>query len=56
MLYTKGLMTEIRNKSEEENEFFYLLIRQMLQSLKPRDIIIILGEYNAKVGNRRCVK
>lgn len=44
------------DKPDEEIEMFYELIKQTLESLNSRDINIVLGDFNAKVGKGRCDK
>lgn len=41
------------DKPDEEIELFYELIKQTIESLKRRDITILLGDFNAKVGKGR---
>lgn len=44
------------DKSDEEIESFYQQIEQILKSIKSRDVTVILGDFNAKIGQGKSGK
>jgi len=44
------------DKSDEEKEEFYSLLESTLEGIPRHCIIILLGDFNAKIGKEECFK
>lgn len=44
------------DKSDEEKEKFYSLLESTLEGIPRHCIIILLGDFNAKIGKEECFK
>ena len=43
------------DSTEEDLETFYAQISEVLQEVKPSDYLVVLGDFNAKIGKGRLV-
>ena len=43
--------TPITNAEEDEVEWFYEDLQEILKLIPPKDVLLIIGDWNAKVGS-----
>lgn len=51
-LHKISMYTLEANKPKEEQETFYYQLQNIIESLPQYDSIIMLGDYNARIGNK----
>ena len=47
-------MHQPKKKNEETKECFYAELQQIQEKVSKHDLVIILGDYNAKIGRERA--